>query len=337
LVYAPSSWLSVRSTAGTSYRAPALYELYQGATSGFVPSTNDPCNNWDSRPTTSNIYQNCQSEGLPAGYTSTSSVRVLTAGGAAGGLGAETSDSVSAGIIIEPPLGRYGSLSLAVDFFDLRVDNGVAQAGYGYVLNTCYSDPDFQTDTGVCGLVSRDPGSNALTVTDGYVNLSTDVVRGFEYQVRYEKDIGTGTLRVNLQATQLRKQASKLFEEDPLEEVQATIGFPKWTALLTTNYTRGLWQYTWGVDVVGRQDSTEYEGYLPDEGFDFITGTYVTHFGSVRYRNKGWDVTAGVRNIFDKEPPQISAFEHNRVGNAPLASAFDYVGRRAFVTVAKTF
>jgi iron complex outermembrane recepter protein len=337
VVYAPISWLSLRSTAGTSYRAPALYELYQGATSGFVASGNDPCNEWDSNPTSSNIYKNCQSEGLPAGYTSTTSVRVLTAGGAAGGLGAETSDSLSAGIIIEPPLGRFGSLSLAVDFFDLRVDNGVAQAGYGYVLDSCYNDLEFHAGGGVCGLVTRDPGSNQLTVTDGYVNLSTDIVRGFEYQVRYEKDIGTGTLRMNLQATQLKKQANKLFAGDPLDEKQFTIGYPKWTALLTTNYTRGLWQYTWGVDVVGKQDSMEYVGVTADDIYDFTTGTYVTHFGSVRYRAKGWDVTAGVRNIFDKEPPQISAFAYDRIGNAPLASAFDYVGRRAFLTIAKTF
>jgi len=337
VVYAPTSWLSLRSTAGTSYRAPALYELYQGATSGFVSSGNDPCNEWDSNPPSSNIYQNCQSEGLPPGYTSTSSVRVLTAGGAAGGLGAETSDSLSAGIIIEPPLGRFGSLSLAVDFFDLRVDNGVAQAGYGYVLDTCYNDPDFFAGGGVCNLISRDPGSNQLTVTDGYVNLSTDIVRGFEYQARYEKDIGTGTLRLNLQATQLRKQANKLFATDPLDELQHTIGYPKWTALLTTNFTQGLWQYTWGIDVVGKQDSMEYLGVDETSIYDFTTGTYITHYGSVRYRNKGWDITAGIRNIFDKEPAQISAFAYNRAGNAPLTSAYDYVGRRAFLTIAKTF
>jgi iron complex outermembrane recepter protein len=338
LVYSPVAWASLRSTVGTSYRAPALYELYLGPTSGFVPAANDPCNEWDSNPASSAIYRNCQSQGLPVGFTSTSSVRVLSAGGAAGGLGAENSDSLSVGIVLEPDFGTKGNLSLAVDFFELRVDDGVAQAGYGFVLDTCYNDPDFIAGGQYCNFVSRASGSNALTVTDGFVNLATDVVRGFEYQARYETDIDTGTLRFNLSATQLRKQANRLFDGEPLDELQHTIGYPKWTGQLTGNYTQGLWRYTYGIDVVGKQDSMEYLGEDPDDSFyDFTVGTYVTHFGSVRYLNKGWEVTAGVRNLFNKEPPTISAFAYNRVGNAPLTSAYDYVGRRAFLNIARKF
>ncbi len=338
LVYSPISWASLRSTVGTSYRAPALYEQFLGATSGFVSSGNDPCNEWDGNPASSAVYQNCQSQGLPTGFTATSSVRVLSAGGAGGGLGAENSDSLSVGIVLEPDFGTAGNLSLAVDFFELRVDDGVAQAGYGYVLDTCYNDPDFIAGGGYCNFVSRDPGTNALTVTDGYVNLATDVVRGFEYQARYETDIDTGTLRFNLSATQLRKQANKLFASEPLDELQHTIGYPKWTGTLTGTYTQGLWRYTYGIDVVGKQSSMERFGEDPDDSYyDFTVGTYVTHFGSVRYLNKGWEVTAGVRNLFDKEPVTISAFAYNRVGNAPLTSAYDYVGRRAFLNIAKKF
>jgi iron complex outermembrane recepter protein len=338
LVYAPISWMSFRSTVGTSYRAPALYEQFLGATSGFVASSNDPCNDWDGNPASSSIYQNCASEGLPTGYTATNSVRVLSAGGAAAGLGAENSDSLSVGIILEPDFGTAGNLSLAVDFFELRVDDGVAQAGYGYVLDTCYNDPDFLAGGGYCNFVARDPATNQLTVTDGFVNLATDVVRGFEYQARYQTDVGTGTLLFNLAATQLRKQANKLFETELLDELQHTIGYPKWTGTLTGAYTRGLWRYTYGIDVVGKQDSMEYLDEDPNDSFyDFTTGTYITHFGSVRYLNKGWEVTAGVRNLFNKEPPTISAFAYNRVGNAPLTSVYDYVGRRAFLTIARKF
>jgi outer membrane receptor protein involved in Fe transport len=338
MVYSPVSWASLRSTMGTSYRAPALFEQFLGATSGFVSSTNDPCNNWDANPSTSNIYLNCQSEGLPTGFTATSSVRVLNAGGAAGGLAAENSDSVSAGIILEPTFGVGGDLSLAVDFFELRVDDGVDQAGFGFVLSQCYNDPDFASNQGYCGLVERDSGSRALTVTDGYVNLATDIVRGFEYQARYEVDIGTGTLRFNAAATQLRKQGFRLFETDDMDLLHGTIRYPEWTGSLTGAYTRGLWQFTHGIDVVGKQDSTEYFGLDPVTSiYDFSVGTYVTHFSSVRYRSRGWEVTVGARNLFDKKPPQISAFGYNRVGNAPLYSAYDYVGRRAFINVAKEF
>jgi outer membrane receptor protein involved in Fe transport len=46
----------------------------------------------------------------------------------------------------------------------------------------------------------------------------------------------------------------------------------------------------------------------------------------------------GVRNLFDKKPPVISAQAgYNRVGNSPLYSGYDYVGRTLFVNVSKAF
>ena len=44
-LYSPTNWLSLRGSYGTSYRAPALYEQFLGATSGFLANTTDPCNN----------------------------------------------------------------------------------------------------------------------------------------------------------------------------------------------------------------------------------------------------------------------------------------------------
>ncbi|HEY2751876.1 hypothetical protein [Phenylobacterium sp.] len=46
---------------------------------------------------------------------------------------------------------------------------------------------------------------------------------------------------------------------------------------------------------------------------------------------------SAARNLFDKNPPQISSGFDNRVGNAPLYSGFDCVGRRLYVTVSKSF
>jgi outer membrane receptor protein involved in Fe transport len=54
---------------------------------------------------------------------------------------------------------------------------------------------------------------------------------------------------------------------------------------------------------------------------------------SVRYSSDQWQVTGGVRNVFDKEPPTISQGFNSRVGNAPLYSGYDYFGREAFVQV----
>ena len=64
---------------------------------------------------------------------------------------------------------------------------------------------------------------------------------------------------------------------------------------------------------------------------DLEVGDYQEHYMSVRYTTDRWQVTGGVRNLFDEEPPTISQGYHNRVGNAPLYSGYDYFGREAFV------
>ena len=52
----------------------------------------------------------------------------------------------------------------------------------------------------------------------------------------------------------------------------------------------------------------------------------------------GEDITGGIRNIFDEAPPQVSDIVQTSAGNTPLsATAYDIRGRRAFVSVSKTF
>jgi outer membrane receptor protein involved in Fe transport len=54
---------------------------------------------------------------------------------------------------------------------------------------------------------------------------------------------------------------------------------------------------------------------------------------SVRYSSDRWEVTGGVRNLFDEEPPTISQGSYNRQGNSPYYSGYDFFGREAFVQV----
>jgi outer membrane receptor protein involved in Fe transport len=63
-------------------------------------------------------------------------------------------------------------------------------------------------------------------------------------------------------------------------------------------------------------------------------GDYQEHFMSVRYSSDRWEVTGGVRNLFDEEPPTISQGFYNRQGNSPYYSGYDFFGREAFVQVA---
>ena len=62
---------------------------------------------------------------------------MFSEGGAAAGLEAETSDNLTYGFVIQPELGDKGDLSVAIDYFDIEIDNGVDQAGGTNILNRC--------------------------------------------------------------------------------------------------------------------------------------------------------------------------------------------------------
>lgn len=334
--------VSFRATSGTSYRAPALFEQFMGATSGFASSTIDPCNNWDSASLAGSIKaKNCQSEGLPAGFLQTSSVAIINNGGAAAGLKAETSKNMTVGVILQPELpSGMGDLSMALDRFGITVNDGVSRAGTSSILSRCYDSVGFKDAGGFCRLVKRAPGLNSLTVNDSYVNLATDVVKGYDFTARYATNVSDGKLRVNLNATRFDEQASKLFDTDSLVDVNGTVTNPKWTANLDVNFTSKDWTYYWGLDYIGVTDSYAYYGLAKTtSSYKFDTPAYFKHNVSVKYKDpvQKWEVVAGVRNLTNIKPPMISQGAYSRVGNAVLYSGYDYFGRTLFLNVNKSF
>lgn len=344
VLWTPVKSLTLRATQGTSYRAPALYEQFLGATSGFLSNTVDPCNNWDASSNAGTVRsKNCQSEGLPNGFNATSSIQVNGVGGRDAGLKAETSENKSFGIIFQPAMGAgMGDLSLAVDRFDIKVDNGVSSIGGSSILSKCYDDPAFRAGGSFCRLVSaRAAGTNALIITNGFINLATDVVRGTDITARYTNDIGTGRLRTNLSLTRYDETSNRLYATDPLVDNNGTIQNPSWSGALDVNYTVQGWNYFYGLEFVGATSSYEYFGEDPATStYKLDTPSYILHSASLQYKDTvgKWSATLGVRNIADTKPPVISAQAgYNRVGNAPLFSGYDYLGRRVFLNVSKSF
>uniref|UniRef100_UPI002633AF15 TonB-dependent receptor n=1 Tax=uncultured Brevundimonas sp. TaxID=213418 RepID=UPI002633AF15 len=345
LVYTPVNWLSLRGTYGTSYRAPALFEQFVGATSGFISGANDPCSEQTPNDPAA-LVANCTAEGYGSSFVQTSSVRVITSGGAVAGLEAETSDNMTVGAIFQPTLpSGWGDLSFAVDYYEIEVDNGVSRIGSGAILNFCYtsSASDFASDAGYCALVERNTNTNALTVYDSYVNVATDVVKGLDYTVRYRRDFGPGTALFNLAVTQMTERYSTLFADDPIYDDVGTIGTPEFSATFDATYSWNNWRVRYGVEWIAASGYEDYyqnrygESLINDYGINTETDDYYLHSASVQYRTDEWSVTAGVRNLFNEDPDYISTGYATRVGNVPLYSGYDYVGRTAFINLTKSF
>ncbi|WEK58240.1 MAG: TonB-dependent receptor [Candidatus Brevundimonas phytovorans] len=346
LVYQPVDMLTFRATYGTSYRAPALFEQFVGATTGFLANTNDRCNEYGKPNVNPNRVANCTAEGLAPDHYNLTSVKVVTLGGADAGLEAETSTNMTVGLVLKPtlPMG-WGDVAFAVDYYEIEVENGVSQYGAANILTRCYDSrpEDFAADVGFCSLVERDPSNNQLTVQNSYVNLATDIVKGLDYTLRYRNDVGPGSLLFNLAVTQYTEISNKLFAEDPLEDYKGQINNPEFTGTADVSYAWDQWRVRYGVEWIQGTDSYDYLGVSPSDAdpstsmYDFDVPDYFLHNASVQYTGEGWTVTAGVRNLWNENPPTISSGYYNRVGNAPLYSGYDYLGRTAFVNLTKSF
>lgn len=343
LLYTPVSWLSIRASRGTSFRAPALFEQFLGATSGFASSSSDPCNEWGSKDSSSNVYLNCQSLGLPAQFQQNNSVTVYQQGGAETGLEAETSVAKTVGIILQPEFPTwFGDLSFAADYYDIEVTNGVSQLTGAQILNLCYGSPsaDFAAGTGYCNLVTRNP-DNTLNVVSGYLNVATDIVRGWDFTLRYTRDIGPGEFRVNALVSHYLEQAGKTFPDDPMRDYSGSLNAPEYTGQLDLTYEFHNWLVHYGLEWSDAINGYKYyekyydTDYRPD--YQMKTDDYFLSNLSLQYKGDDWSVTGGVRNLADKDPPRVSTGATTTIGNAPLYSGYDYFGRSFFLRFTKDF
>ncbi len=349
-IYSPTDWMSFRASYGTSYRAPALFEQFQGGTSGFLSATNDPCNNYQQKVLTSNLYKNCNAEiNQPGGpdFQQTSGIQSVTQGGSAQGLHAETSTNFTVGLILQPKLpAAFGDISFAVDYYRITVNNSVDRFGAANILATCYNSLAFRSGGSYCNFIAargaNGQGQYSLTVFDSYTNIATSRVYGLDYTLRWVKDIGPGSLRINALITQYLDQSNKTSPLDPFIDANGSIGSPKYTGTLDATYSYHHWKLRYGLEWVASMNSYDLifgpgVDRVDASPYTYDTPNYYLHQIAVQYTGDKWAATFGIRNLADKSPPPISSGYYNRVGLAPLYSGYDYLGRTFYINVNKRF
>ncbi len=345
----------LRGTFGTSFRTPALYELYLARQTSFplTARDSDPCTTWGTAlqegAISQRIADNCAADGLPPDFFFTVSPTVVTGGGL-GVLEAETSDALTAGIVWQP---SFADLSLSVDYFDIEVKDEVDVIGARNITFGCY-DSQFFPDEPLCDLFDREPPGSGLIpgsiteIRDSFINISRQHNRGIDVLVRYTQETGWGTLTVDSQHTFQLEDTLALFDNTE-EDNAGQAGHPDWVANLNTTLQRDLWSFFWGVTYVGETSNYESFGtstagwYGDEEVFlDLIGEATMYHSFSVsREFDGGYTARLGVANAFDQEPPRLSAFgtgsEVSVLGGVAFYSQYDWYGRRFFLDVTKAF
>ncbi|MFL6795760.1 MAG: TonB-dependent receptor domain-containing protein [Sphingomicrobium sp.] len=367
--YAPTSFLRLRATYGTSFRSPALFEQFLANESGFLAQSQiDPCIRYELKESVQ-LQQNCASLGIPEGYLGAGGSAETFSQGGIGLLDPETSKALTLSAIITPEgwFWRGGQFSFAVDYIDIKVRDQVTQLGAANIVNGCFTSESFPTDP-LCDLFFRVPQGGSpefsiRTVNDPFLNIDTQQNRSLDFTTRFRQNMGNwGTLSILGEATYQLKDRFTLFQG-----VEATFngkaGDPRWAGNLNVSWTKDPVILTYGLQVIkgtsdrkGLIDANGQPGPLPStltENFCLATasayalrgGPYcpVYKLPTVAYHSfsaeiqatKNFSFTVGVANIFNKKPPTISTVGGpiNTFAQVPLlGSYYDYIGRRVFVT-----
>ena len=342
-----------RSSFGTSYRAPALFELFLQDQTGFVSQTSiDPCINWGDS-TNQNIRTNCAAAGIPDDFAGAlGGSALITTSGGGDQLESESGETFTAGIVLTP---TFANLNIAIDYYEVEIQDQITSLSGAQIVGGCYATTTFPND--FCDLFERAPATDltpfqldniqALTL-----NVDSQQQRGIDLEVRYEEDFNFGTLTVESSVNWALERYINVFGSDFVSGVEdndfnGTIGYPSVVGDFDIRLDRGDWTYSWFTTFIGRQDDNRYfaddlnepSSYFGLDGqYKVFTEAQFQHGASVRWTGDTWSITGGIRNIFDEAPPQVSDIITTSAGNTPLsATAYDIRGRRAFVSVSKTF
>jgi len=353
--------LRFRASATESVRAPNVSDLYAGAGETFA-TVQDPCDGIDNT-TTGIVAENCRS--IPAiqdrinttgSFTLTQAELQQTFGFIGGNpnVNEETAESYTAGLIWTPTFLDSG-LSVALDYYDIRIDDAIAVTSRTTVLERCYNvDPSVFDPT--CGLglqpgtdrARRDtratiPGQGSLLGVDS-VSSNENIfdTSGLDLEVAYAQELGPGTLSGSMVWNYLLKWDEIGIFDGDVDDNKGEVLTPENRAILRLTYAWGNFDVFWRARFWGSvKDSNTPElqnenSCICDLGLAPSANeipAYTYHDFSFGYSRNQWSVKLGLNNAFDKKPPMLPQItQYGNTGTNTAVEAYDTIGAQWFLS-----
>jgi outer membrane receptor protein involved in Fe transport len=367
LEWQPIDDLRFRAGFQRAVRAPNVSELFTPAGGTSANPGRDPCGTASSVVTTSAL---CQATGVPAGSVFTASLDCPTnqCQAAVGGnpfLKPETSDSWTVGVVLTPSF--LQGFSATLDFYQFKIGGFIAATPIATILANCYSttlNPTQSAANPYCSFIHRDALGTIKTNNQGYVisaegNIAGDKVQGFDAELNYDLDLNdlgweqAGSLSFNAVGTLVTVNNTE-FPGAPIAHCAglwgSTCGEPqnrfKSNVRVTWTDNKGdfglslRWRHISGAKFELNADGAGGDFLNPGTGFPFVN-TPTLEFAAVDYFDlsgtwsvtDGVDLRAGVRNLFDKDPPVTdnNTAPASDVNNNTFPNTYDALGRVIFV------
>lgn len=337
----PMEELLFRGAYSTGFRAPNLGELY-GLTQ-FGATLVDPCGPTGGSGPAPQYAAGCLAQGVPAGFEQ-ANTQITTFTGGNPDLKPEESRSYTLGTVYSPSwaegLAGTQKLDFELTYYHYTVNDAIGARDLQSLLEACLAAGG--TDPALCSSFTRQAGGNLNPPRNLLTNLSRIETDGFDVKVNWASDeFSWGRLRGALQSTYVGKYK----ETDSFGNVaQRSVGIetdngsiPRWQTNAQLGWTLGDWDLSWNVRyTAGVTEACSSATVVGVPGCETVDdhhrlGATTYHDAQLAWSNagglNGLRVSAGVNNLFAKDPPVC----YTCTLNGYDASTYDLPGRFWFV------
>ena len=351
--YAITDDFRFRGSDSTGFRAPQITELFGGKFQTFPTYNGDPCAHapdgtaaGGTAAGSATCNAALRAVGInPATYTSqldaVPNPQVAAIAGGNNDLKPETSQEFTVGMVFTPHWVQ--GLSVSTDYWNVHIRNAIQDGGLdpNQIVAACYNE----NNQAACNAIARSATTGDIsTVQTPNLNFGYENTQGIDFDVAY----GFDAAMIGLQGVvpghfQISGDAQYLLKDD-IENADGTNNQlagsyntallkvePRWKSRLSVNYQQDAWsanlaeRYIGGVkdnagggDVIGNETAGIF--------YTDLSGTYT-------YKNV--NVTVGVDNLFDKDPPIV--FGDLQSANTLSEGTYDLTGRFLYMKASVKF
>lgn len=321
--FAPIQDIRFRASYGRSVRAPNLSDQFSAQSQNFAPGFADPCSTRNIGTGSATRAANCAAAGRPADFdfVYSSSLGILSGGNP--DLTEETSDSITAGAIIQPRFLR--GFSLSADYFDIKVNNVITAPSAQQIVNACYDAVDLNNQ--FCSLFQRAGAGGAPTGEEPFriiegglqqtvLNYAKLKVRGIDVEAAFRRDFARiGKFSTKFRYTHVLQNDSFLNPADPgrADQTLLELGDPKDAFNWNSDIQHGALTLGYQLRYIGKMVLNTYEDFFSKQGRLPENADYADRrfYPSVFYHDIRFGIDAtdrfnfygGVNNLLNKKPP----------------------------------
>jgi iron complex outermembrane receptor protein len=297
LKYRPIDEIMMRGSYSTGFRVPSFNQIYNASSTALYSGRDlaDPGKCPGGRPDATKpecavVQPNIINGGNP-------------------GLGPEESDQLSFGMVFQP-----------TDDFNMSIDWwSIDRTGTLQILTLQQLAANYSTFQ---DRYLRDAAGNLLAIDQRVVNAGESKTQGIDVTMALRGEAWGGSWRAGLDGTKILEKRSKVAPSLPFgpSEVGAftfagDLGL-EWKHNAFFSFTRGDWSASFSQLYRSGYRNQELPGVtagiVSPPAVDRRVDSYITHNASLTWRGiEGLSVTAGIRNLFNEDPPFAITYDSN--------------------------